>query len=188
MAPESIDDKIQDLKSKLVEDVLVIEDRVPLIQELLKSQKEAAQDISVPDVLFDDWAQDDVAGSESFSRGIIKTLRDTDKHAWEDLLRSCTSNQSDILSDFTAGKALEDIYQKFDFGSTRGTRQELGALESAKKVELPTATEHHLVESLIDDVKSLLTKHKQTDIGLYEDPGHKQPLLASAPCRKVLYS
>lgn len=179
MAPGSIENTIEELKTKLIEQVLVVEDRVSLIQDLLKTQQNSREDINVPEVLFDDWSQDEVAGSENFSRGIIKTLRDTDKHAWEDLLKSCTSNQSDILSEFTAGKALEEIYQKFDFGSTRGTRQELGALESAEKVELPTTTEVSHTESLIADFKSLLTRHKQSDIGLYEDPGHKQPLLAS---------
>ena len=177
MAPDSIEKAVQDLKSKLTEDVLVVEDRVPLIQKLLKTQEKLSEDIHIPDVLFDNWAQDDVAGSEHFARGIIINLRDNDKHAWEDLLKSCTSNQREVLSDFTAGKSLEDVYHKFDFGSTRGTRQELGALEDAKKIELPTATAHK--DSLSTEFKNLFKRHEETDIGLYEDSSHKQKLLVS---------
>ena len=178
MASDSIEKTVDDLKHKLTQDVLAVEDRVPLIQKLLRTQQKLSEDIQIPDVLFDDWAQDDVAGSEHFSRGIIINLRDNDKHAWQELLKSCTSNQREVLTDFTAGKSLEDVYHKFDFGSTRGTRQELGTLEDAKRIELPTATagsEHE--HSLSAEFKNLFKRHKETDIGLYEDSGHKQKLL-----------
>ena len=179
MAPDPLEKTIDDLKAKLTKDVLVVEDRVPLIQKLLKSQQESSEDVQIPGVLLDnDWSQDEVAGSQNFARGIVQNLRDNFKDDWKDLLKTCTDNQRDVLEEFTAGKDLEDIYQKFDFGSTRGTRAELGALKGAKTIELPvghSADDHH--ESLGEKFKELFHHKKQAELGLYEDVGHKQKLL-----------
>ena len=65
---------------------------MPLIQELLMTQLKITEDVKIPEVLFDDWSRDDVAGSEDFSRGGIRYFRDSDEETREDILKSWTSN------------------------------------------------------------------------------------------------
>ena len=121
-----------------------MDERIPLIQELLKAKQELKDSEArpIPNVpIEEDWSRDEVANSENFLRDIIHTVRDNDENGWFDLLRSCTAAQSQILEDATEGQKIENLYEGFDFGSTRGTRQEFAALDRAETHSIPFAPE-----------------------------------------------
>ena len=199
MSLTSVEDKIGKLESELIHEVPLVENRIPLIQELLKTKQESSEDIPIPSVLVEeDWSQDDVVNSEHFLRNVIKTAKDSDAAGWRELLDSCTEQQGIMLEEFTSGEKIENISEKFDFGSSRGTRQELAELEKAetRQVSFP----------LVDSNLGLSTEqvntynanggggqqgqaqplapqpqfhamHKEVDVQLFEDPAHQKKIL-----------
>lgn len=193
MSLTSVEDKIGKLESELIHKVPLVENRIPLIQELLKTKQESSEDIPIPSVLVEeDWSQDDVVNSEHFLRNVIKTVKDSDAAGWRELLDSCTEQQGKMLEEFTSGEKIENIFEKFDFGSSRGTRQELAELEKAKTLEVSFP--------LVDSNLGLFTEQvntynangggaqlapqpqfhaiqKQVDVQLFEDAAHKKKLL-----------
>ena len=198
MSSTSLESKIENLENHLIDKVPSLEDRVPLIQELLKTKQELSETAPIPDVLIEkDWSQDEVATSEQFVRGIIQTFRDNDVNGWHELIDSCTEKQGQILVDFASGAKIDDLYERFDFGSTRGTRKELAELENAEKTLVPiplvnSNLDHNNTEANVttNNGEELLNDHtqplapqpqfhalqKSIDVQLFEDPGHKKKL------------
>jgi len=199
MSSTSLEHKIEKLESELIHKVPLVENRVPLIQELLKTNQESSEDTPIPNVLVEeDWSQDDVANSEHFLRDVIKTVKDSDPTGWRDLLDSWTEQQGKMLEEFTNGEKIEDIYEKFDFGSSRGTRQELADWENAEKLFVPFPLVDSNLGLVTEEVNTQTANgdegldgqarpfapkpqfhamQKQVDVQLFEDAAHKKKLL-----------
>lgn len=199
MPIDALKKKIEELRSHLQAEVLPVEDRVRVIQELLKSRQKSEENVLFPSVLADeDWSQDDIATSQHFLRNILEVARKHQPETWAELTKSCTEQQQKVLTAFTDGGKLEDIYQWFDFGSTRGTRQELAELEAARKIESPlVATNGRIEESAaegipdVDKAKDELhgqssslapeshvsASEKQVELDLFDDAEHKTKIV-----------
>jgi hypothetical protein len=169
-----------------LQDVPPVQKRVQLFHQVLDSVPDAREDQNIPNVLFEDWSEDHVVQDENFSRDIIRSFRDTNREAWEELLSSCTENQKEMLEDFTNGKVLDDVYDKFDFDSTRGTRQEFQELEEATTVplgeEVPSESQHERLENKARDAIPTtfrLMRQRDTEFVVFDDPEGNKKILVS---------
>src|ERR1700761_3315369 len=123
-------DNLGDLISKIVDDVPPVQERIALFHDVLTESKQPAYEeaegeteginSNLQNALMSDWDTDKVANGETFLRGFLKNFRETQDEEWNQLLATCTGNQQEMLEEFANGKNIDQIYQKFDFGSTRG--------------------------------------------------------------------
>lgn len=170
----------------IVQSVPSVEDRVRFFQDAAKRLfPDFEKQTELPTMLFaSDWDQDDVAQNEEFIRQILQALRAAHPLRFERLEASCTTGQGDLLKSFIGGDSIEDVVAKFDFDSTRGSRQEFGLLKDAKTEHLEggdqrtDANQGGIIPRLRNWISSLnCFGPRKVDLGLWEDMNKKQPLL-----------
>ena len=170
-----------------------IVDNVPCVEDRVRFFQQVAQDVvpdfkrqpELPTMLFaSDWDQDNTASSQDFTREILQALKAAHPIQFDRLLASCTLGQRDLLRRFIDGADLDDIFEKFDFDSTRGSRQEFGLLKDSKikKLALGEAADPPQQGGIIPRLRNAISNlncfgPRRTDVGLYEDVGKKKPLL-----------
>ena len=130
------------LFSAIRERVPAVEERVKQFHDILRQGRPIDELPDVPNILLSDWYKDDVVNHQDFSRQIIRSLKDTDEAGWKVLLDSCTLQQAKLLEEFVEGSKLENIYEQFDFDSTRGSRQEFSVLESLSQSNFQSNLSH----------------------------------------------
>ena len=183
------------LVSAIMETVPAVEECVKQFHEVLHQGPPIEELPDIPNILMSDWYRDDIVNDEDFSREIVKSLKDTDETEWSVLLQNCTSQQVRLLEEFVGGSKLEDIFEHFDFDSTRGSRQEFSELEKLKPIELPVERPVKLISpSPIQAPKPSATEaqtgeevlsQQRIQLDMYDEPGSKQPVLVDKCFRRI---
>ena len=156
-----------------------VSERVKLFQEAIKNHVDDCHGRhDFPNSVFElDWDQDEPAQNEKFVRQILQSCSNTKWTSWHDMVKHSTPQQRVMLEKFTAGASLQDVFEDFDFDSTRGTRAELGDLHSAKTehLQLPAPSQRGIVTRISRWFTSCIGP-QQVDVGLYEDAQKQKPL------------
>ena len=156
--------------------VLPVRERIQLLRDAIKQAvPDCKENTNIPNAIFeDDWDEDGPAQHEGFLRSILQSYRDTKDTPWDQTLVASTEKQKRILEKFVDGVKVEDLFEGFDFDSTRGTREELMRMRDGRREGVGGhGNEGGFFTRLF---KGCFGGGRRVDVGLWEDVGKTKAL------------